>query len=348
MKAISIIGLDLAKNVFQVCGVDKHGKRILSRKLSRAQVTKFFALLPSCVVGMEACATSQYWARVIEELGHEVRRIPAQFVAPFRQGNKTDVADALAICEAAQRPHMRFVPNKTQAQADMQAVHRVRSGFMRARTATANQIRSLLAENGIIIQRGVCHVRKNLPGILDDIDNELSGLMRRMLYQLQEYLETLEANIAEQDAVIATLSKETEVCRRLLKVPGIGPMTATILTSLCGHVSNFNGGRAFSSYLGLTPKEHSFGGKQRLGRITKRGNVYARTLLIHGARSVIYAMQSGKKPYGGNSADDWLFRLVERRGIQKACVALANKNARIAWKLLTTENSFEPARASAA
>lgn len=347
MKAIRIVGLDLAKNVFQVCGVDECGRKVLSRKLARGQVAQFFALLPSCVVGMEACATSQYWARVIEELGHEVRRIPAQFVVAYRQGNKTDAADALAICEAAQRPHIRCVPNKTQAQADTQAVHRVRSGFIRARTSTANQIRGLLAENGIIIRQGICHVRHSLLGILDDTASNLSGLMRQLLRQLHEYLEILETQIAGQDAIIVMLSKETEASRRLLKVPGIGPMSATILTSLCGHVSNFADSRAFSSYLGLTPKEHSSGGKQRLGGITKRGNVYARTLLIHGARSVIYAMQRGKKPYGDGPVDDWLRRIVERRGIQKACVALANKNARITWKLLTTQKEFEAVRTSA-
>ncbi len=344
MKKITIIGIDLAKNVFQVCGMDSRGQVLLNRKISRKQVTVFFAQLPSCIVAMEACASSQYWARTIEELGHEVKRIPAQFVTPYRRGNKTDATDAMAICEAAQRPNMKFVPNKTQEQADIQAVHRIRNGFIQTRTATVNQVRGLLAENGII---GVGHVRKQLPGILDDQSNGLSGRMRHNLRQLYEYLVQLDECIIEQESQIKAICKEREDCKRLLHIPGIGVMNASILVSLCGHVSNFNKSRSFAAFLGLTPKEHSSGGKQRLGGITKRGNVYARSLLVHGARAVVRRMLQGGKPYGDSPVDIWLRKLIERRGVNKACVALANKMARIVWKILTSQEDFRLASADA-
>ncbi len=341
MKKITIIGIDLAKNVFQLCGVDSQGKHILRRRLMRAQVIPFFAQLPSCLVAMEACASSQYWARTIEELGHEVKRIPAQFVTPYRRGNKTDATDAAAICEAVQRPNMRFVPNKTQEQADIQALHRVRSGFVQTKTATINQIRGLLAENGIIVPQGVSHVRKNLPTIIDDLSNALSGLMRQTLGGLYEYLVSLDMKITQLDKQLKLMSRENEDCKRLMQIPGIGVMNATILVSLCGHVSNFSKSRAFASFLGLTPNEHSSGGKQHLGGITKRGNVYARSLLVHGARAVIRLIRKGKKPFGEGALDTWLRNLLERRGVNKTCVALANKLARIVWVILTQKVPFQ-------
>lgn len=348
MSAITTIGIDLAKNVFHVYGVDERGKTVLNRRLTRGKVVEFFAQLPSCVVGMEACASSMYWARTIEELGHDVRRMPAQFVVPYRRGNKTDATDAAAICEAVQRPNMRFVPNKSQHQADIQAVHRVRSGYIRERTATINKIRGLLAENGIIIPQGSRHIGAKVIFIIGDESNELSGIMRQILTGLYEHLDELKEKIARQNTLLEKISKESEDCERLQQIPGIGVMTATLLLSLSGNLSSFEKGRAFSSYLGLTPKEHSSGGKQYIGGISKRGNTYARTLLIHGARAVISLLFVGKVPYGGGPMYEWLKRLVERRGVNKACVALASKNARIAWRLLTRKEDFQASLGAAA
>ena len=341
MATITNIGMDLAKNVFFVHGVDEHGKTIISRKLYRKQVAEFFAKLPSCTVGIEACASSLYWARTIEELGHEIRRIPAQFVVPYRRGNKTDATDAAAICEAMQRPGMRFIPNKSQLQADIQAVHRIRTGYISSKTAAINQIRALLAENGIIIPQGSKYIKEKVAFILGDESNGLSGIMRQMLHGLYEHILVLQEKIAQQDLLLSQISRNSEDCKRLQQIPGIGVITATLLLSLSGNVANCEKGRAFSAYLGLTPKEHSSGGKQRMGGITKRGNAYARTLLIHGARAVISQFFMGRTPYGGGAMHDWLKRLVERRGVNKACVALASKNARIAWRMLTQKTNFD-------
>lgn len=341
MRQATIIGIDLAKNVFQLHGTDEKGKNILARKLSRKQVAPFFATLPRCTVAMEACASSGYWGRVIEELGHEVKRIPAQFVVPYRRGNKTDATDAEAICEAAQRPNMRFVPNKTQLQEDIQSLHRVRNGFIQARTGALNQTRGLLAEQGLVIPQGASNVRKYLVKLFgDEISVEISGVMRGIAQVLYDYIVTLDEKIKDLDKQILTICKNLDECRRLMQIPGIGPMNATILVSLCGHASNFSKSRAFASYLGLTPKEFSSGGKQRLGGITKRGNSYARALLVHGARAVVRSVLRGNSPYGGKT-DEWIKKLIERRGINKACVALANKMARIAWKLLVGQEDFK-------
>lgn len=341
MIAITAIGIDLAKNVFFVHGVNKHGKTVLSRKLARGKVTEFFATLPSCTVGMEACASSLYWARTIEELGHEVRRMPAQYVIPYRRGNKTDATDAAAICEAMQRPDMRFIPNKSQAQADIQAIHRIRTGYIRSRTAAINQMRGLLAENGIILPQGSNQIREKIVFILGDEANGLSGVMRQILRGLYEHIISLQDQISEQDKLLSQVSRSNEDCKRLQQIPGIGIITATLLLSLSGNVANFEKGRSFSAYLGLTPIESSSGGKRRMGGITKRGNAYARTLLIHGARAVISQLLRGRTPYGGGAMYEWLKRLVERRGVNKACVALASKNARIAWRLLTQKTDFQ-------
>jgi transposase len=232
MSAITTIGIDLAKNVFHVYGVDEKGKTVLNRRLTRGKVVEFFAQLPSCLVGMEACASSMYWARTIEELGHDVRRMPAQFVVPYRRGSKTDATDAAAIREAVQRSNMRFVPNKSQYQADIQAVHRVRSGYIRERTATINKIRGLLAENGIIIPQGSKHIGSKVTFIIGDESNELSGIMRQILMGLYEHLDELKERIVRQNKLLEQISKESEDCERLQQIPGIGVMTATLLLSL--------------------------------------------------------------------------------------------------------------------
>lgn len=343
MKRITTIGIDLAKNSLQLHGVDAEGKAVLRKTLRRDRVVPFFSNLPECLVGMEACASSAYWARVIEACGHTVRRIHPRFVKPYVMADKNDANDAAAICEAVARPRMRFVPRKSQEQADIQALHRVRQGFVRRRTATINQARALLAENGLVIKQGASQVRLQLPAIIGDDTNDLSIVMRRLLGSLYEHIVTLEACIACQDRELQRIVKEHDDCRRLLKVPGVGIMTATILLTMAGAASDFKNGRQFAAYLGLVPRQYSTGGKQRLLGITKRGDGYARALLIQGAKSVLRAMKYGHRPLGDGPQTAWLARLVDRRGANRACVGLANKTARIVWSMLAHGSPYQAA-----
>lgn len=343
MKSVTTIGIDLAKNSFQLHGVDAQGKTVLRKTLTRSQVATFFANLPECLVGMEACASSAYWARVIEECGHTVRRIHPRFIKPYLLADKNDANDAAAICEAVARPRMRFVPRKSQEQADIQALHRVRQGLIQARTAAINQARGLLAENGIVIRQGPSQLRLRLSTIVGDSDNGLSALMRRLLQSLYEHIVSLEARIASLDGELRTIAKEHEACKRLMKVPGVGVLTATILLTMAGAATDFKNGRQFAAYLGLVPRQYSTGGKQRLLGITKRGDSYTRTLLIQGARAVLRAMKYGHAPLGEGAHSIWLAMLVDRRGANRACVALANKTARIAWNMLACGSEYRMA-----
>lgn len=341
MKTVTTIGIDLAKNSFSVYGVDAKGKQALSRTLSRAGVVPFFANLPSCLVGMEACASSEYWARTIESLGHEVRRIHPRYVKAFLLGAKNDANDAAAICEAVQRPNMRFVPHKSPEQTDIQCIHRIRQGYVKSRTALVNQTRGLLAEYGIVIRQGICAVRNQLPALIADEENGLSGLMRRNLASLYESFCFLDDRICGQDNLLKAVAKENEACQRLMRVPGIGIMTATILLTIAGVSSNFKNGREFAAFLGLVPCQNSTGGKARLLGISKRGDSYTRTLLIHGARAVFYRLTSGDTPEHRQNL--WAVELAARRGKNKACVAMANKTARIAWSMLTQGTEYKHA-----
>lgn len=343
MDRITTIGIDLAKNSFQLHGVDAQGKMILRKTLRRDQVVTFFANLPECLVGMEACASSAYWARVIEECGHTVRRIHPRFIKSYLMADKNDANDAAAICEAVSRPRMRFVPRKSQEQADIQALHRVRQGLIQARTAAINQVRGLLAENGITIRQGPSQLRLRLPVIVDDQENGLSGCMRQLLTSVYEHIVALEARIATHDRQLQTIAKEHEACNRLMKVPGVGVLTATILLTMAGSAADFKNGRQFAAYLGLVPRQYSTGGKQRLLGITKRGDSYTRTLLIQGARAVLGAIKIGRAPLGEGECSAWLVRLADRRGPNRACVALANKTARIVWSMLASGSEYRMA-----
>lgn len=341
MKTVTTIGIDLAKNSFSVHGVNAKGKPILSRTLSRTSMVRFFANLPSCLVGMEACASSEYWARTIESLGHEVRRIHPRYVKAYLLGAKNDANDAAAICEAVQRPNMRFVPHKSPEQTDIQCIHRIRQGYVKSRTALINQTRGLLAEYGIAIRQGICAVRNQLPTLIADEENDLSGLMRRNLASLYESLCFLDERILEQDKLLKVVAKESEACQRLMQVPGIGIMTATILLTIAGVASHFQNGREFASFLGLVPRQNSTGGKTKLLGISKRGDCYARYLLIHGARAALSRMVAGYTPEHRRNL--WAMELVERRGKNKASVALANKTARVAWSMLTQGTEYKHA-----
>lgn len=335
---VATIGLDIAKQVFQVHGADKSGKLVLRRKLRRNEVGRFFAGLEPCLVGIEASGSSHYWARALSAAGHTVRLMAPQFVKPYVKSNKNDANDAEAICEAVTRPNMRFVPQKSVEQQDLQCLHRVRSRLVTCRTQLVNQIRGLLAEYGIVLPQQVGQLRKGLPTVLEDAENGLTGFGRRLFASLYEELVELTEKIEAADKQILLAFQSNEDCQRIAAVEGIGPVTATAIIAAISNGRAFANGRQFSAWLGLVPKQNSSGGKTRLLGISKRGDPYLRTLLIHGARSVVYRAK--------NKIDKrslWIVDKQERLGTTKACVALANKNARIIWSLIAHEQVYRPA-----
>lgn len=334
---VTTIGLDLAKNVFQVHGVDERGKVVLRKQLRREQVVEFFARLPACVVGMEACGSAHHWARVLQGQGHSVRLMAAQFVKPYVKSNKNDAADAEAICEAVGRPSMRFVPVKSVEQQAVLAVHRARQGFVKARTAQANQIRGLLGEVGLVVPQGLGQLRQRLPLLLQRGADELPLQLRHLIERLLGHLRELDRQVAELEVQIQTWHRSSALSRRLEKIPGIGPLTASALVASIADARSFANGRQLAAWLGLVPRQSSSGGKPQLLGMSKRGDVYLRTLLIHGARSAILAARR-KVP----TANTWLGQLLQRRHPNVAAVALANKNARIVWALLAHEREYRP------
>jgi transposase len=334
---ITRIGLDLAKNVFQVHGVDRQEKKVLSRQLRRAQMLGFFRDLPACLIGMEACASAHYWARELMAMGHSVRLIAPQFVKPYVKGNKNDANDAQAICEAVSRPHMRFVPVKTREQQDIQALHRIRSELVHQRTAKVNQIRGLLGEYGLIVAQGVAALRRQLPILLADGDNGLQAAFRGLLNGLREDLVYLDERVSQLDTSIQQIARDNASTRRLQQLRGIGPITATALIAALGDARQFKCGRDASAWVGLVPSQHSSGGKDKLLGISKRGDTYLRTLLIHGARAVVKTTKDKQDPLSC-----WVQRLCERRNKNIAAVALANKTMRMAWAMLTKQTDYDP------
>ncbi|MGH8512094.1 MAG: IS110 family transposase [Gammaproteobacteria bacterium] len=333
---ITTIGIDLAKNVFRLHGVDTQGKVVLREQLKRDKVLPFFANLAPCLVGMEACGSAHYWARKLGELGHTVKLMAPQFVKPYVKTNKNDAADAEAICEAVTRPNMRFVPVKTAEQQGVLALHRARQGFVKARTAQANQIRGLLGEFGVVIPQGISHIAKRLPEIFEDGENGLPSKFRALLQRLGEQLKELNRQGGELEREIQLWHRENGASRKLADIPGIGPITASALVASVGDAKSFDNGRQMAAYLGLVPRQHSSGGKPILLGISKRGDVYLRTLLIHGARAVIQHVERKADPI-----DSWLKRLLGRRNKNVAAVALANKNARVVWALLAHDRNFQ-------
>jgi transposase len=334
---IKRIGIDLAKLVFQLHGVDHQGKPVLRKQLRRNQMLGYFAKLSPCLIGMEACSSSHYWARELQKLGHSVKLMAPQFVKPYVKGNKNDANDAEAICEAVARPNMRFVAVKTIEQQDIQTVHRIRSGLVQQRTAKVNQIRGFLAEYGIVVERRVEKLRKALPLLLEDAENGLSLDFRALLQSLQQDLIALDDRASEMDKKIQQLANTNSTAKRLQQIPGIGPITATALACAIGDGKQFKRGRDLAAWIGLTPRQHSSGGKDCLLGISKRGDAYLRTLLIHGARSVLKVADKKDDP-----RSRWLQNLCSRRNKNIAAVALANKNARIVWALLTKGTDFLP------
>jgi transposase len=335
---ITRVGLDLAKSVFQVHGVDRAGHKILGKKLKREQVLAFFATLPACLVGMEACGGAHYWARKLQALGHTVKLIPPQYVKPYVKTQKNDALDAEGICEAVGRPNMRFVAVKTLEQQSMLMLHNARRGCLKARNAKASEMRGELAEFGVVLPQGFNKLMEQLPDVIEDAGNELPVQMRHLLQRLYEQLRELAAQVSEFEAQIRRASRDTPACRRLEAIPGIGPLSATAFVAKIGDARNFANGRQVSSWMGVVPRQHSSGGKQVLLGITKHGDVYLRTLMIHGARSVLKAVLRQPAP---DARWCWLVELVKRRGPNVAAVALANKNARTAWAVLAHDCDFE-------
>jgi transposase len=334
---IKRIGIDLAKQVFQLHGVDGQEKVVLRKQIRREQLLDHFKKLPPCLIGMEACGGAHYWARELQKLGHTVKLMAPQFVKPYVKSNKNDANDAEAICEAVARPNMRFVAIKTIAQQDIQAIHRIRSELVQQRTAKVNQIRGLLAEYGIVVGRRVDVLRNALPQLLEDAENGLTADFRVLLDGLKQDLVTLDERVDDLDKKIKALANSNPAAKRLQQIPGIGPIIATALICAIGDGKQFKRGRDMAAWLGLTPRQHSSGGKDRLLGISKRGDAYLRTLLIHGARSALKV--AGKKD---DPRSRWLQNLCNRRNKNIAAVALANKNARIAWALLSKETDYLP------
>jgi len=335
---ITTIGLDLAKNVFHVVCCDARGKVVRRRMLRRGQVLDYFARLAPCLVGMEACASAHYWGRQLEALGHRVRLVPAQYVKAFVRGNKNDYNDALAISEAVVRPEMRFVSIKTEAQQDVQALHRMRQRAVKMRVGLCNQIRGLVGEYGLVCAKSVASLRKAIPGWLEDGENGLSPLFRRLLSESYRQLLELDAHIEAYTREIERESRQSEACRRLQTIPGFGPVVASLFYSQVGDGSAFRRGRDVSASLGLVPRQHSSGGRDTLLGISKRGDGYLRGLLVHGARAVV-SRAEGKE----DRLSRWINRVRAERGVNKATVALANKLARIGWAVLATGTEYRPA-----
>ncbi len=335
---ITTIGLDIAKSVFHLFAVNKMGRFVKKKQLKRRQVLSYLARLEPCLVAMEACGGANYWSREIEALGHEVKLIAPQYVKPFVKGNKNDYNDAEAIAEAVQRPTMRFVPIKSVEQQDIQNLHCRRERVKKARTAVGNQVRGLLAEYGIVIHKGIAAVRRDLPDILEDAENGLTMRSRELFADLYQELRELDERFKQCDRQIEISNRGNEVCQRLDEILGVGPLIASATYAAAGDGKNFVNGRHLSAWIGLVPGQHSTGGVTTLLGISKRGNVYLRTLFIHGARSVLQHSAGKTDPFSL-----WAQALLARRGHNKACVAVANKMARIAWVVMAKGETYRPA-----
>lgn len=337
MNKITTVGLDLAKNTFHLVACDQRGKAVSRKRLTRKKLLAFFAQLPPCLVGMEACSSAHYWAREFQKLGHEVKLIPAQHVKAFLRGNKNDFNDSMAIAEAVVRPEMRFVPVKTVPQQDQQTLNLHRQQLIRTRTAEANRIRAMLIEQGVVIARGLSVLKRRLPELMENPDNQFSELFVMLLQQAYIHLSQLDEHIARCDRELKTLTEQSPACRQLQSIPGFGPVSASLFHSYVGDASGYRRGRDVAAALGLVPKQFGTGGKVVLLGISKRGNRTLRCLLVHGARAAVSRVGNKQDPLSC-----WIRRLVVRVGIHKATVAYANKMARIGWAVLRYEREYQP------
>jgi transposase len=333
------LGIDIAKDVFQLCGMSRGGSVVLTKRLRRKQLLKFVANLPPCTIGIEACCGAYYWHRQFERLGHRAKIISPQFVKPFVKGQKNDGNDAEAITIALQQPTMRFVPPRSEEQQDMQSLHRARQRLVNHRTATVCQIRGLLLERGVRIGVSITRLRRAVPEILEDAENGLSMSLRATIHELFALINDLDERIKYFDHEIQRVFRASPICQRIAAIPGVGPKTATAIVAAAGNGAEFKNGRHFAAWLGLVPRQRSSGDRRVMLGITKRGDRHLRTLLVHGARAVVRTAKTKTDRYS-----QWVNDLHERRGHNKAIVAVANKNARIIWAVLS---SGKPYRAGA-
>lgn len=333
MRSITTLGIDLAKDSFYLHGVDENGAIVIKKPVSRAKLSKEIVKLSPCLIGMEACGSAHYWARKFKDFGHEVKLMSPQFVKPYVKSNKNDSNDAEAICEAVTRPSMRFVGVKSLKQQDIQSLHRVRSHFVKERTALMNSIRGLLAEYGVVFPKGMKALKEVLSSSSEyGLTNSMEAICKDYLKELDNKNKQIDRYEKKIEAIFAS----NEVCKRIESIPGIGKQTATILYTLLGDEgSSFKNGREFAAYLGLVPKQCSTGSRQTLLGISKRGDKYTRSLLVHGGRSVVY--HAKKKD---DSRSKWIQNLLEKKGVNKTVVAIANRNARIAWAIVKNETTY--------
>ncbi len=339
---ITSVGIDLGKTTFHLIALDEHGKVVERKKYTRKQLLAYTANLESSLIGIEACGGAHFLGKALRQQGHEVRLIPAQFVKPFRKSNKNDFLDAEAIAEAVSRQNMRFVPIKTDEQLDLQAMHRVRDRLVHRRTALINQVRGFLLERGITFAKGPAHLRKHMPAILEDAEQNLTPRMRDLVAQVWQEWKQLEVDIETISEQIERISNEDEACKRLRQIPGIGPLVSTAMVAAVGNGAAFRKGREFAAWLGLVPRQYSTGGKTTLYGISKRGNIYLRRMFIHGARAVLLRVK-----YDTAGLGQWVHQLEARAPRNKVIVAIANKLARIAWSVLFRGEDYRHAAAAA-
>jgi transposase len=338
MKNVNTIGVDLAKNIIQVSVVTASGKEVQNKALMRKKFAEYLAKQKPGLVAFEACATAHYWARQAVKQGHQIKIIPAQAIVPFRQGHKTDRNNALAVAEAANHPNIKVAPCKGIEQQGMQSIQRSRELLIQERTALSNHLRGLLLEFGVVIPRGFACLTQHIPDILEDGENELPESYRPTLLRLYERFCTLRDDIKYLDKEIGALVRQNETCRRLTKLEGVGPIGSVLIFANLGTGEAFRNGREFSSYIGLTPKQYSSGGKVNIVGISRYvANQRLRAVLIQGARAYVHKMKEPK-----TAKDRWLWSLIQRAGYGRAAVALANKNVRTAWALLTQGTEYKP------
>ena len=333
---ITSIGIELGKTTFHLVALGERNKVLVRKKFSRAQLLSHTANLPSSLMGLEACAGAHFMGAALREQGHEVRLIPAQFVKPYRKSNKNDFIDAESIAEAVTKENMRFVQIKTQEQLDVQAMHRVRDRLVQRRTALINEIRGFLLERGITFAAQPIYLRKNLPTVIEDAEQNLSPRLRWLLQRMWQEWKQVEIDIKAMTDEIERISNENALCRRLRQIPGFGPLVSTATVAAIGNGAAFRRGRDFAAWVGVVPRQYSTGGKQKLFGISKRGNVYLRRMLIHGARAVLLRVKYDTEGFG-----QWVHRLAQRAPRNKVVVAIANKLARIAWAVLSSGKDYQ-------
>jgi transposase len=333
---LTTLGIDLAKTSFSLVGMDKHGKVILRKMLKRTQLLGFIAQCPPCLIGMEACGGAHYWGREFNKLGHKVGIMAAKFVAPFRKGGKNDNNDAEAICEAVLRNNIWFVPVKTAEQQAVLCIHRVRQGVVTERTALINQLRGLLAEFGFVLPKGRYPAQRDIPMVLENADNGLPDLARKMISNIWVRIKIANAEILEYDRELGRQARHNPVAKRLLTIPGVGEQVASGICASVPDPALFKNSRQFAAWLGLVPRQFTTGGNIRLGRITKQGNRYLRMCLVHGARAVIANLKDKC-----DKISCWARELIVRRGYLRAVVALAARNARLIWTLMVKQEDYK-------